>query len=363
MNKKIYLKVLMILLPLALSCVDKVDLSLPATELPIIVDGIITDEPGPDTVRLSMAYPADGRFHQPEGYDSAKVWITDNTGLVDTLLEIGQGNYITDQLVGVVGRTYQLSIRLPDIINGVPSPTLAVSTPQLLVEAGSIDSIYYEFTTYNNSATGLAENGFNVYLNSTLAPGSSRRLQWEFFGTYKAMTDPAALELPPLPCPNPPCPLRTLECARFCECCTCWYTVQENAPIVSNPKVLGGLRLDRVFIQYIPINRFTFYEQYRVEITQLELSEEVFEFYQAIRKQTDNGNSIFQPPFFELKGNITVQSGQMGVLGTFAASAITKRHIFIPRSAVPYQLTRSVEPADCRAIAENATLNKPAYWP
>lgn len=352
---------ILFLLPIALGCVDKIDLSLPVDELPIIVDGMITDQPGPDTVRISLGYPANGRYHAPVGVPGAILVVTDDTGFVDSLIDIGGGIYITDQLDGQVGRKYQLSILL--IESGAPatSNTLVTSTPQLLVEAGTIDTIYYEFTSHINTSTGLSEDGFNVFINSSLAPGSSRRIQWHFFGTYKVITDPSQIQIP-TDCGDPPCPTQPLPCSEDCMCCTCWYTTQENAPIVSTPNVLGGEQLDRVFMQYIPINSFTFYERYRVEISQMELSEEVFDFYRGIRKQSDNAGSIFQPPFFELRGNLTVQSGPRKVIGTFGASAVAKRHIYILRGDVPYQLSFTLEPADCRAIAPHATLTIPPYW-
>jgi Domain of unknown function (DUF4249) len=342
-------------------CVDKVDLSLPASELPIIVDGMVTDQPGPDTVRLTQAYPADGQTHPRTGISGAKMAIADDVGTVDSLIELGNGVYITNALNGVVGRTYQLSILLPDTNQINPVPTRVVSTPQRLLPAGSVDEVFYELTTRINISTGLSENGFNIFINSTLGPGSSRRMLWRFFGTFTVTTDPSAITIE-IPCADPPCQQIPLPCSEDCECCTCWYTTFERAPIVSAPNVLGGSQLNRVFIQYIPINSRTFFERYRVEVSQMELSEEVFEFYQAIRNQADNASNIFQPPFFELEGNLTVQSGSLQVTGTFAASAVARRHIYIPRSAVPYKLSSELEPADCRAIEKNATNTMPPYW-
>lgn len=343
----------MILGPIVLGCVDKIELSLPTANLPIIVAGMITDQPGPDTVKILKAFPADGKYHPPMGVTDAKVAVVDGSGFVDSLVSIGNGKYLTGALDGVVGQTYQLFIRFAD-------GTEAVSTPQLMVEAGTIDSIFYEYTTYIPRSTGFPEDAFNIYVNATLRPESNHTMRWRFFGTYTATTDPASIRL------RFAGPTGTLEmgipCAQNCECCMCWYTTFEKAPIVSSPKVSKGSKLDRVFIQQIPINRFTFFERYRIEIWQMELSEEVHEYYQTIRKQIDNTNSLFQPPFFDFKGNVTAQNGPIEVIGTFAAAAVSKREIFIYRSAVPYQLPNDLYVADCRAVADNSTLTRPAYW-
>lgn len=358
MTRRIQHTLLLIFLPLVLRCVDKVELAIPSGELPIIVDGMITDQPGPDTVKLFRGYPADGGYYAPQPIDNAILTITDNTGFVDTMIEVKRGVYVTNLLTGTVGRFYQMSILINDPIKGT---TRAVSTQQQLVDAGSIDTIYYEFTSRINTGTGLSENGFNIFINASPNPASSHRMKWKFFGTYTLMTDPASLQLR-IPCSAPVCPTMPPACAENCECCTCWYTTSENSPIIATPSILGGSQLTHVFMQYIPINSQTFYERYRVEITQMELSKDVFEFYEAIKRQNENASSIFQPPFSEIEGNISVVNGQEKVMGTFAASTIVKRHIYIPRSAVPYSLASQLLPADCRAVAENATLTMPSYW-
>ncbi len=340
-------------------CVDKVELTVDPVELPIIVDGLVSTYPGPDTVELTLAYPADGKGHPRTGIEGARMAITEDTGLTDSLTDIGNGYYVTNLLDGDVGRIYQLTIRLKDTVNG--GYTYVSSTPQRLLSAGTIDSIYYEFATGTDPDTDLPSNGFNIFLDASVSPSSNRRMLWRFFGTYKTTTDPSQIMIT-IPCTDPVCPTMPLPCAETCECCTCWYNTYEQAPIVSNPVITGGEQLNHVSIQYIPINSNTFFEKYRVQISQMELSEEVFEFYKAIRRQADNASSIFQPPFFELKGNLSVQSGNIPVIGTFAASAIVKKHIYIPRSAVPFALPTQLQAADCRVIAPHSTNVQPPFW-
>jgi len=337
------LKIMVPSIPLFLSCVDKVDLSLPVEYLPFIVDGMITTGPKPDTIRISKAFLADGSFNAPIGISGAKIAVTDDTGFTDSLLEVGHGEYVTHLLTRQVGRTYVLTLSLGDSI-------VAESTPQKLVSAGSVDKITYEFTSTYNTTTDLTENGFNIFIDVTLDPTSSGYLKWRFLGTYYVATDPSAFVLVPLPC------------AQDCECCRCWFTSTEAGPILATPEVSAGNRLDHVFVQYIPINSSTFHEKYRVQIFQTELSEEVFEFFKAISGQEKNSNSLFQPPFFEINGNVTEITGGKRVMGTFSASTVASRYIYISREAVPYELSSTLQPGDCRAIAPYGTLRPPWYW-
>jgi len=336
-----------------LGCVDKVDLSLPVDTLPYVVEGMITTEPGPDTVRISKAYPANGTVSGYAGVPGAKVVVSDDNGLTDVLLDIGYGTYVTNLINGQVGRTYQLTVTFEDNL-------VAVSTPQRLVSAGEIDSIYYEFTSRYNTTTGLDENGFNIFINSTLDPQSSGRMKWRFLGTYTLTTDPSSIMIP-YSCPPAICTM-PLPCAANCECCTCWFNKTETGPILATPQISSGNRLNHVFMQYIPINETTFHSKYRVEISQTELSEEVFEFFKAIKGQEENSTSIFQPQFFEIKGNVTETSGGNRVLGTFSATTIVRKHIYIPRTAVPYALSANLQIGDCRSFAPFGSLRQPYFW-
>jgi hypothetical protein len=336
-----------------MSCVDKVDLSLPAEELPLIIEGQITDQPGPHTVKISRAYPVDGNYYSREGVEGAQVTITDNAGNVDVLQDISGGSYVTQVMNGVVGRTYQLEVKL--------GGTTFQSTPQLMAPAGSIDSIYFEHITTVNNDKDIEEEGFNIYVNGSVDPSSSRRMRWKYDGTYKIFTNPAAITNV-LPCAAPPCPIVTLPCAEDCSCCTCYVYERETSPLVSNPTTLGANQFNHVFIHYLPINGLTFNEKYRVEITQMELSQDVFDFYAAVSKQIDNASSLFQPPFFELKGNVNAVVGDDKVVGIFYAAALSKKHIYILRSDIPGSFITYEIAGDCRAVAENSTTVRPPFW-
>lgn len=341
------------LLLLAPGCVDKADISLDTQQLPIIIEASVTNDPGPDTVEITRAYPADGGFYSRVGISGAVVRIISDAGESDNLTDIGRGFYVTDTLQGAIGRTYQLFLSLP---NGQYQ-----STPQRMLPAGTLDEITYEFTSKENSSTGLTEDGFNVFANSTVDPSSSRRLRYKVLGTYKVTTNPELIQIR-TDCAAPPCPMETLPCATNCECCFCWVSERETTPKLVDPDFVGGTSITRIPVHYIPINNYTFNERYRVEVTQMELSQDVYEFYEAIRKQMENASSLFQPPFFELRGNVEAINQAPRVVGIFSAVALTRGYIYINRSDVPYDMVSEPIAADCRAVAPNSTNQMPPFW-
>ena len=198
-------------------------------------------------------------------------------------------------------------------------------------------------------------------MDSKVEASSTRRLRYKVFGTYKIQTDPSLIEIRS-DCPAAPCPTTTLPCAEACECCICWASERETAPVLLDPKFVGGTTISHVRVHYIPINNFTFHDRYRVEITQLELSQDAYDFYAAVRKQIENAASLFQPPFFELRGNIQPVSNAPRVVGIFSAAAVTRKYIYIYRSDVPYDLISESIAGDCRSAALNSTNQKPSFW-
>lgn len=354
-TRSLFLRVLFF--AVMLGCVDKVDLALESPELPIIIEGMVTNDPGRDTIKITKAYPADGGFYTRVGITGAKVRIISDAGDADNLTDIGRGFYVTNALQGAIGRTYQLFVTFDSGF----SEHQYQSTPQRMLPAGEIDSISFQFIRGRNTSTGLEEEGFNVYVDSRVDASSTRRIRYKVLGTYKVQTDPSLIIITE-PCPSPPCPTRTLPCAEGCECCICWATEKETSPILLNPKFVGGTDINRFFVHYIPINNYTFNSKYRVEITQMELSQDVYDFYFAVQKQLENAASLFQPPFFELPGNINPITDAPRVVGIFSAAAVTRKEIYIYRSDIPYELFSQVIAGDCRSVVPNSTNQQPPYW-
>lgn len=337
-----------------LGCVEQVDLSLAAQELPVIIEGVITDQPGPDTIKITKAYPVDGLYHSRVGVDGALVKIKDDIGTVEALTGISGGYYVAYALDGTVGRTYTLSGVLSD-------GTVFESTLEKMAPAGSIDSILYELVSGVPKTNGSRQDEFNIYVNSTFNPSSSRRIRWKFNGTYRVVSDPSQIQTFDPNCLDANCPPITLPCATGCQCCICYAYDYEESPIISDTRIASNV-INRTFIRSIPINSLVFHDRYRVEIVQMEVSQPVYDFYSAIKRQIESGSNLFQPPFLEVPGNVKVVSGSTPILGIFSAASQTRKHIYIYRSDVPYLLANDLIAGDCRKVAEHSTTTIPPFW-
>jgi hypothetical protein len=89
------------------SCQKVINIDLNSTSPQIVVQGNITNQPGPYAVQLTQTI----NFSEPNSFPAvsgAKVIIEDNAGNVDTLTENPPGTYTGTKLTGTPGRSYTL---------------------------------------------------------------------------------------------------------------------------------------------------------------------------------------------------------------------------------------------------------------
>src|SRR5258708_31300764 len=92
------------------------------------------------------------------------------------------------------------------------------------------------------------------------------------------------------------------------------------------------------------------------------LSKKSFEFFRLIRAQKEGTSSLFQPPFGEIKGNVSPVDSSEPVVGLFWATSVKTKYLFIFPSEVPYLLTpMDVIPNVC-TVFSNSSTTQPAFW-
>lgn len=111
MNRVLTISLLFVVL-ITGACTDQIDLDLPDGETFLVVQGWITNEAGPQEIKLSYTAPYFGDTPQPVVTD-ATVKIRDNEGNEISLSQSVPGTYIYPDS-GITGRSYQLLIYLPE---------------------------------------------------------------------------------------------------------------------------------------------------------------------------------------------------------------------------------------------------------
>lgn len=91
------------------SCQKVIDLKVNNAPKQYVIEGNVTDGPGPYTVTISQTSPFNVSYTF-QGVGGAAVTIKDDAGNSEVLKEVGTGVYQTTGLAGMEGRTYELNI-------------------------------------------------------------------------------------------------------------------------------------------------------------------------------------------------------------------------------------------------------------
>lgn len=104
---------LLILIPFS-GCQKIINVDLNVAAPNIVIEGLITDRPGPYLITISKS---GSYFNQPElvPVSAARVTIADDLGKIDTLKETKPGFYLTSKIRGNPGRTYTLKVISEDM--------------------------------------------------------------------------------------------------------------------------------------------------------------------------------------------------------------------------------------------------------
>lgn len=341
---------LLFLIGLSTQCITEFDPELTEVNSKVVVDGLITDQPGPYQVRLTYS----ASYNNTEAFAGspaqAKVYIKSDGGEEELLTYTSNGFFTTQAtgIQGTVGRQYWLTIILPD-------GKTYESTPELLQEAPAIDSVYTEYQELN---VGFLRGKFKVFLD-TSDPGDSPnyyRWSWTHYITELICGFTYEFQSP-----------FTVRVPWGC-CEPCWTKFKCVGCInIGSDKFLNGRKMARQYIADVPYNSL---EPYFLLVEQQSLSKGAYEYWQQIRNQVSNTGGAFDTPPIAIKGNLkNINEPDEQVLGYFGASSIQFKPHYIDRRSigkVPFGQPKAVQTPQrfCKPCLESFfnTAKRPPGW-
>jgi hypothetical protein len=353
-----------LLVLVASACIDplKVD-EIGDTRRVLVVDGLITDLPEPNYVRLFYSHRLKtDRLAAFEPVKNAIVSVVDGDGNEYYLAEATPGVYATNPEVfrGQVGKSYRINIRTTD-------QDEYASELQELKPAGSIERIYFD--PGNSNAEDLA---LSVIVDGRGTPGAENLFRWRWTAVYKAKANPELKVTPTpggdIPTPEPCSGYRFAggQLVEFgeCTCCFCWsYDYSEGAFVSKNTFVSESVFRNQL-LGSVSVTPMHFFEKFWIEVQQLSLSQEVYDFWSLVEKQQKGASDIFQPNAIKIKGNVrSVINPDEEVLGYFGVSGVTSYSTFVGRDEFPFDIAPpDIVPFSCLDYFKNPTTEEPAFW-
>lgn len=304
MNLKKYFIILSFILASA-GCITQFIPETEETQSLLVVEGLITDQPGVSTVKLTRSQPI-GSYAKPEPVTGCKVRIEDDDNNIYILHESEPGTYLTDPAIfqGIIGRKYTLDIESRNASGKLSSYR---SLPMEMKPVPPIDSVYYEKQIMNsNDDYSAPHEGCQVYLNTIDPEGLCKYYRWDFNETWEFRL--------PYDVDNQ----------------TCWATDHSGAINIKSTSALTEDKIYRHPINFITNETDRLNIKYSMLINQYSISENEFGYWKRLQNISDDVGGLYDMIPASITGNVyCTDDPNETVLGYFSVSAKSSKRIMI----------------------------------
>lgn len=289
----------------------------------LVVEGRISNQPGPYTVKLShsatLLYP---KYFPVEGFE---VSIQDDAGNTAVLTESEAGVYKTDpeEIQGEIGRAYRLRI------NDTKGNTYTTDFEELR-EPILIDTIHTEIEYTNSEFYSFGIPGYRFFITTQNGTSDTTFVRWQLEETYEYNSDFKIYfyydgELHDFPDPD------SLH--------TCWLTEPVYNVFTASTAGLNSSNIENYPLHYVSFEQREISVRYSLLIQQLTLSEAAYAYWKDVADQNTSGGELYTSLPFQIKGNIyNINNSEEIVLGYFEVAGQDNMRVFINRPAPPQQM-------------------------
>lgn len=314
-------KALIVLISLV-SCLEPFDPKLSDSNKDFfIVDGIITDQEGPYTVKISKSSSLVVKNKPVSNID---VKIEDEDGNIESLWESSPGVYQTVSLQGQVNKSYRL------ILNNGSKQYL--STWERIPHSSIIDSIYYRVE--DKATTDKEDNltGVQFFIDSHGSSESTKyyRYEWEevwkigvyWASYYDYLGDDR---------------IKSTENPRY----TCWKYENPSSINIATTEGLKENVLSRHLLGFITGEKERFTQRYSLSVKQFALEEKEYKFWKNLQESNEEIGGLFDRQPAKVLSNLSNPSDPNDeILGYFSASGLREKRVYVNSTEVPRELFR-----------------------
>ena len=270
----------------------------------IVIEGLVTDKAGPNTIKLSKSLPLGGAS-AAKPLSGCIVSVTDDLSNSYLFTETTAGNYVSDSanFRGVIGRVYTLHI----FTNSDNYSRKYVSYPVEMKPVPDIDSLFWEKETLKASAAGdPIQQGCSIYLNTHDPSNQAKYYRWEYIETWKFQI--------PFSVPN----------------YLCWTSAVSEEINIKNTSALGEDRIERHPVKFISNESDRLKIKYSILVNQFSLNDDEFGYWEKLQNLTEKVGGLYDIIPSSIPSNIySPDDPNEKVLGYFSVSACSSRRIFI----------------------------------
>ena len=322
---------------------NEVQLPIRQVQPRLVVEGQITDEAPPYSIKLTFSGQFTSGNELPENLvvNGAVVTIGDDRGRMVRLEQdpLTPAYYwVRDSTFrGQPGRAYTLRVRLPDGM-------VYVSKPEYMPAVAPVERIYARYVPASGNLYEQPPH-FQIRLD-TKDPDT--------LGNYYRWSSYAYLP-------------RWATGGDFCSCTTCWVPDYGPPGDVLSDALINGNRVAGRLVYDIPVRAIGM--QY-IDVRQYALTRAAYQYWTLFAQQLSRTGSLFDPQPAPIEGNVArTDDPNVRALGYFGASAVSQRRIVVS-SADTIDVQQFVfrydklfrPPGSCLRIYPQAQLTPPPNW-
>ncbi|MVM38896.1 DUF4249 family protein [Spirosoma sp. HMF3257] len=332
---------------LLVTCIDQVDLPIRTEEPRLVVEGQITNEAPPYTVRLTYTGKyggTNGQSINDQYVKEAQVTIADDQNRSTRFVSVGQGLYRTTDSTfrGQVGRAYSLTVVLAD---GKRYVTKSERMPAVPV----IDSISSTLVKTGNLTIPYA---FSYGINTNDPANEQNYYRWSAYGYTTRLSV------------GVPCSLGNPSKCNY----RCWTPVSNDVVNIYSDEAINGNPLRNRFVLQVPIYAIG---PQLVEVQQFGMTQTNYQFWKLYQQQNARTGSIFDPLPAPVTGNLVNASDPTDLArGYFAVTSVTRRryrqqnypNVVFYSALVSFISSQIIPDGDCRNTYGNVPIIEPEGW-
>lgn len=334
------LKCLLYLIVLfVLGCREEVALESNKNPQLLVVDGTITNDPGPYSISLSLTSTLIDPQNIP--LSGCIVTIYDDSGNSEILTELEPGMYNTSSsgIQGQIGSSYKITILTSD-------GKEYESDYSTMKEPIGIESIYADTTTLSSPEYPSGLPGIQFFTNSIEGQIPDNFFLWHITETYKYDADNtlhAVYEYGKIYVNN----IDTIF--SFDTLKTCWKTEKIKNVYTGKTSNLSLPKIVNQPLHFVGTDSKRLIQRYSFVLDQLTIDEQAYDFWRKIEEQLSEENIFVAKQPFNIVGNIkNVNNPGEKVLGYFTVASVDHKRIFLNRPNIPFYTSTCFVVTDLR---------------
>jgi hypothetical protein len=372
---------------LLFGCKEEFPLDFNSNEKILVVEGGITNKPGPYSVRLSTTLPVNQPIRVP--FEKCVVTLSDDQGRSEILTETNPGVYLTSKqgIQGTIGFKYSLSVVTPD--NKVYQTSFEEMKPET-----EIDSVYAELTNHEDLDYPFGLPGYQFYVDTKSVIDKETYMMWNLEETYKYEADYKLYALyyfgDYFYANRHKDTIALITGLNYDTLYTCWKTDPVRNIFTGQIANLSDLKITRQPLHFVGTETKKLSIRYSLFVQQCTISKEAYNFWESIRDQISDESFLYTKQPYNITGNLqNIDDKDELTFGYFTVASVSEKRIFYTRpnttfyfdkgfAADPIDLHKKAQPVylifrellgiafvhkdcvDCRT--EGGVIKKPDFW-